>query len=280
MFPTEKNYPKVLNVIKNPKIATTSTNATNNTINARIFPFISGALFIADIAHLISIPSQSHTPSHVKPIARPAPSDAARVSHVAHRILNEIINAYIAADSTKAVHSIETVRKSFIILGLRPITISDFSDKNHLQIATHTQARPIARPAPKWATFSTSPPIIFIATINPYIAVTSTKATNNTIYVIIFALISGFLFIAVNAHEMSKPSHQPAQSHVKPIANHAHIDENNPNHSAANNLKAITNQYITADSTNAIPNIVTVKKKDAIFGVFPITSNAVFAKIH
>jgi hypothetical protein len=62
------------------------------------------------------------------------------------------------------------------------------------------------------------------ATIKPYIAVTSTKATNNTINVIILPLIAGFLSIAVNAQAINCHSQIQAPNQANHIANHAHID--------------------------------------------------------
>jgi hypothetical protein len=73
------------------------------------------------------------------------------------------------------------------------------------------------------------------AIIKPYIAVTSTNATNNTINVIILPLIDGFSSIAVNAHAISFHSHIHAHNQANHIANHAQIEVYNGNASAANN---------------------------------------------
>jgi len=256
---TSAHNSTTLNAIIKPYIAVTSTKATNNTINVIILPFISGFLSIAFNAQAINChsPTHAHNPAnqianHAQIAANPVPSKAS--------IWNATINAYIAADSISATQSIETVKKNEIICGLFHITSRAFSDIYHLPIATHNQANQIANHAHiAYIGSRPSVQIILNAIIKPYIAVTSTKATNNTINVIILPLIDGFLSIAPNAQAINCHSHIQAPNQANQIANHAQIELYKGNHSAHSNWKATTNQYITADSTNAIPNIVTVK---------------------
>jgi hypothetical protein len=68
------NYPKTLNAIIKPYIATTSISATNSTINDIILPLISGDLFIESIAPFIS----NHSPTQ-------APKPANQIANQAHR---------------------------------------------------------------------------------------------------------------------------------------------------------------------------------------------------
>jgi len=62
--------------IINQYIATTSTKATNRTINAIILPFDSGDLFTQSIAHFIRSHSHNQAPNHVNQIANHADNAA------------------------------------------------------------------------------------------------------------------------------------------------------------------------------------------------------------
>jgi hypothetical protein len=201
-----------------------------------ILPLISGDLFIESIAPFISNHSPTQAPRPANQIAKPAPIAAALAQSNA-KIWNATINAYIAADSINATQRIDTVRKKEIILGFCPITSRDFSDIYHLQIATHNQANQIANHAPIASIgFNAAPsPIILNAIIKPYIAVTSTSATNNTINVIILPLIEGFLSIAHNAQAISCPSQIQAPIPVNQIAKPAPTEVYNGKSLAANN---------------------------------------------
>jgi hypothetical protein len=61
-------------------MATTSINATNNTINAIILPLVSGDLLIAPIAHFISNHSPTQAPNQANHIANHEPI-AATTAH-------------------------------------------------------------------------------------------------------------------------------------------------------------------------------------------------------
>ncbi|NCO31670.1 hypothetical protein GW891_02420 [bacterium] len=82
-----------MKAINNQYIATTSTNATNNTINAKVFHFSSGFTFIQLIAHFISKPSQIQAHNQANQIANQAQTEANQLNHVAQSILNETTNA-------------------------------------------------------------------------------------------------------------------------------------------------------------------------------------------
>jgi len=61
--------------------------------------------------------------------------------------------------------------------------------------------------------------------IKPYIATTSTNATNKTIKLIIFHFISGLLSIASKAHDITNHSQIQAHIQANQIANQAQIEE-------------------------------------------------------
>jgi hypothetical protein len=115
-------------------------------MKAIILPFASGDLLTESIAHFISNHSQIPTHKPVNQIANHAASQTIS-NHVKDNILNETISAYIAADSIRATHNIDIVKKNDIIFGFLPITSNDFSDIYHLPIATHTHANQIANHA-------------------------------------------------------------------------------------------------------------------------------------
>jgi len=94
-----------------------------------------------------------------------------------------------------------------------------------------------------------------------------------------FHFIFGFLLIADIAQATSIHSHTQAQSHASQIASHEPIDAISDN-SLPKTSNATTSQYIAADSTSAIPKIVTVKKNQIIDSCFDITSIDFSANIH
>jgi hypothetical protein len=81
-----------LKAIINQYIATTSINATNNTMNAIILPLVSGDLLIESIAPLISNHSPTPAPKPVNQIANQAHT-AATAAHLNDNIENATINA-------------------------------------------------------------------------------------------------------------------------------------------------------------------------------------------
>jgi uncharacterized membrane protein YqaE (UPF0057 family) len=194
-------------------------------MNVSIFHFASGLLFIHSTAPLIN--NHSHTQAHnqVNQIANQAQTQAIQDNQSMDKIWNDIINAYIAADSTNATHRIETVNKKLIIFGFLHITSNAHSERYHLPIPTHNQANQIDNQAHKYIIESTSnKEDILNAIIKPYIAVTSTNATNKTINVSILLFILGFLSIAEIAQATSTHSQTHAHNQANQIANQDHIE--------------------------------------------------------
>ncbi|MDF1682309.1 MAG: hypothetical protein P1U46_00605 [Patescibacteria group bacterium] len=114
----------------------------------------------------------------------------------------------------------------------------------------------------------------------PYIAADSTSATNKTIKVISLAFNLGFLDIAVTAQAISFHSQIQAHKPASQIASHAQILAVIVISSIPIILNATIRPYIAADSTNAIPSIVTVSKKVDISLFFHIASTEAFHNIH
>jgi hypothetical protein len=98
--------------------------------------------------------------------------------------------------------------------------------------------------------------------------------------VINFDFKCGLVHIDVIAHATNLPSHTHAHNHANHIANHAQIAAAILKSTVPNILNATIKPYIAADSTNAIPNIVTVKKYHIIFSCFHIISIDFSASIH
>jgi hypothetical protein len=112
------------------------------------FPFISGFSSIVLIAPATNFHSHTHAPRPASQIARPAPIEAMRGRDSFPSIWNAIINQYITADSTSAIHKIVTVRKKFVISFFFPITSIALFARIHCPIATQSHERPTANPGP------------------------------------------------------------------------------------------------------------------------------------
>ena len=268
-------------------IAADSTKARNNTINVIIFHLFSGFFCIASIAHDTNIHSQIPTHNHANHTANHAPiviSDIIEDGSIP-MICSAIINQYIAADSVNAIHNTVITKKLELDSGLLHIACKDFLAINHSQIHTHNHASHTANHAAiaachdiAHASFHNS----ISATTSQYIAADSTKARNNTINVIIFHLFSGFFCIASIAHDTSIHSQIHTHNHAQPTASHAQIATPGvsivgSNHNICN---AIINQYIAADSVNAIHKIVRTKIVPLKSGFLPIISSDFLAIIH
>ena len=98
--------------------------------------------------------------------------------------------------------------------------------------------------------------------------------------VISFDLTFGLSDIAVIAQATNLPSQYQAQNQVNQIANHAQTAAHKLIASVHNILNTTINPYIAADSTNAIPKTVKVRKYQPNLSCLTIASNDLVESNH